>query len=35
MVKSIVDAMVSAVAMNEDGTVENLGEKYGKQSPTS
>ncbi len=21
--------------VNEDGTVENLGEKYGKQSPTS
>ena len=27
--------MVNIDMVNEDGSVENLGEKYGKQSPTS
>lgn len=35
-VKSNLRSQLNNIDMvNEDGTVENLGEKYGKQSPTS
>ena len=35
-VKSSLRSQLNNIDMvNEDGSVENLGEKYGKQSPTS
>ena len=35
-VKSNLRSQLNNIDMvNEDGSVENLGEKYGKQSPTS